>query len=64
YVEDQLRRSEVGSSCASGGQVSVRAVLEGLDEADSDCDRSEGCQRALPLEVQATGQSKGYNQDF
>ncbi|MCI82784.1 hypothetical protein A2U01_0104058, partial [Trifolium medium] len=40
YVEDQLQRSEVGSSCAFGGQGSVRAVLEGLDEADSDSDVS------------------------
>ncbi|MCI75946.1 hypothetical protein A2U01_0097215, partial [Trifolium medium] len=42
----------------------VRAVLEGLDEAVSDSDGSEGSQRALPLEVQDIGQSKGYNLDF
>ncbi|MCI77624.1 hypothetical protein A2U01_0098894, partial [Trifolium medium] len=36
YMEDQLRRSDVGSSCASGGYGSVRAVLEGLDGDASD----------------------------
>jgi hypothetical protein len=45
YVEDQMRRSEVGSSCASGGQGSVRAVLGGLDAVLSESDASEECQQ-------------------
>jgi hypothetical protein len=45
YVEDQMRRSEVGSSCASGGQGSVRAVLGGLDAELSESDASEECQQ-------------------
>jgi hypothetical protein len=60
YIEDQLRRSEVGSSCASGGKASVRAVLGGLDDAVSDSDGSEHCQQ----EVEEVGRSNGYKQGF
>jgi hypothetical protein len=59
-VEEQLRRSEVDSSCASGGQASVRAVVEGLDGAVSDSDDSEGEQRDRPMEMQQSLRSKGY----
>ncbi|MCI11680.1 hypothetical protein A2U01_0032782, partial [Trifolium medium] len=62
YVEDQLRRSDVGSSCASGGQGSVRAVLEGLDGAVSDSDVSKGCNLDRSMERQVVNRSTEYNQ--
>ncbi|MCI19969.1 hypothetical protein A2U01_0041129, partial [Trifolium medium] len=62
FVEDQLRRSVVGSSCASGGQGSVRAVLEGLDGAVSDSDVSEGCNLDRANERQVVNRSTANNQ--
>jgi hypothetical protein len=61
-VEDQLRRSDVASSCASGGHGSVRAVLGGFDGTASDSDASEEGQHGVPLEMQVASESKGYNQ--
>ncbi|WJX33389.1 hypothetical protein P8452_21601 [Trifolium repens] len=63
-VEDQLRRSEVGSSCASGGVVPARAVLEGLDKNMFDSEGSDVCQQNIHREVKYGNRSKGYNQDL
>jgi hypothetical protein len=63
-VEDQLRGSEVGSSCASGGHGSVRAVMEDFGGVESDSDTSEGCHREVAIMSQAARQSTGYNKDF
>jgi hypothetical protein len=62
-AEDQLRRSEVGSSCASGGHGSVRAVLEGLDGVDSESDASEGYQVAATV-AQEVCQKRDKYQGF
>jgi hypothetical protein len=62
HIEDQLRRSEVGSSCASGGKGSVRAVLDGIDDDVSDSDGSENCQQISQKKVEVVGRSKGYKQ--
>jgi hypothetical protein len=64
YVEDQLRRSEVGSSCASGGHGSVRAAIEGFDGVDSDSDASEGCQHHPVKLLQLARQSTDANQQL
>jgi hypothetical protein len=63
-VEDQLRRSVVGSSCASAGQASVRAELEGLDDGVSESDGSEQGQHVEHREEEVVTRSKGYNQVF
>ncbi|WJX16361.1 hypothetical protein P8452_06395 [Trifolium repens] len=63
-VEDQLRRSVVGSSCASAGQASVRAELEGLDDAVTDSDGSEQGQQVVHRDTEVDTRSKGYNQVF
>jgi hypothetical protein len=63
-VEDQLRRSVVGSSCASAGQASVRAELGGLDDAVTDSDGSEQGQQVVHRDTAVDTRSKGYNQVF
>ncbi|WJX87785.1 hypothetical protein P8452_69940 [Trifolium repens] len=63
-VEDQLRRSVVGSSCASAGQASVRAELEGLDDVVTDSDGSEQGQQVVHRDTKVDTRSKGYNQVF
>jgi hypothetical protein len=62
-VDDQLRRSVVGSSCASAGQASVRAELEGLDDAETDSNGSELGQQSVHRELEVGTRSKGYNQE-
>ncbi|MCI37134.1 hypothetical protein A2U01_0058358, partial [Trifolium medium] len=54
--------SDVGSSCASGGHGSVRAVLEGLDGDASDSDVSEGCNLNRYMERQVVDRSTECNQ--
>ncbi|KAK2384353.1 hypothetical protein QL285_071706 [Trifolium repens] len=57
--EDQLYHSDVGSSCASGGQAVARVALEGLDDADTDSDASGGGQRIGALRDQVCSKSMG-----
>lgn len=64
YVEDQLRESEIGSSCATGGNGSVRAVLDGFDGEVSDSDDSEQCQQNFHRVEEEVNRSKGYKQGF
>jgi hypothetical protein len=59
-VEEQLRRSEVDSSYASGGQASARAMVEGMDGAVSDSDDSDGGQLDRHMVMQQVSKSKGY----
>ncbi|CAJ2637211.1 unnamed protein product [Trifolium pratense] len=58
FVEDQLQRSEAGSSCASGGQAMARVVLDGLDVGDTDSEVSKGCQNEVPVGLIATDANK------
>ncbi|MCI42657.1 hypothetical protein A2U01_0063894, partial [Trifolium medium] len=62
FVDDQLHRSEVGSSCASGGKGVARAELDELDGVDTDSDASGGCQRVVPFGVQVACGSTGFKQ--
>jgi hypothetical protein len=57
--DDQLHHSDVGSSCASGGQAVARVELEGLDDVDTDSDASDGWQRKGALRCQEGSKSKG-----
>jgi hypothetical protein len=54
----------VGSSCASAGQASVRAELEGLDDVVTDSDGSEQGQQVVHRDTKVDTRSKGYNQVF
>ncbi|MCI32176.1 hypothetical protein A2U01_0053388 [Trifolium medium] len=47
YMEDQLRWSVAASSCNSSGGRLAFAVLEGLDDDNSDCGASERCQQEV-----------------
>jgi hypothetical protein len=62
YVEDQLRESEIGSSCATGGNGSVRAVMEGFDGVVSESEGSDYCEQNIPRDEEEGNRSKGYNQ--
>ncbi|MCI22594.1 hypothetical protein A2U01_0043770, partial [Trifolium medium] len=62
YYQHTIHRSEVGSSCASGGKGVARAELDELDGVDTDSDASGGCQREVPFGVQVASGSTGFKQ--
>jgi hypothetical protein len=61
--DDQLDISDVGSSCASGGQAAEMVALEGLDDVDTDSEASDGEQCAGALRSQVVRKSKSSKGD-